>query len=206
MYTRLTQQHLLDEPLFGVWLGDTNEGEGGEITFGAIVTINLIQDHDHFKGHVKWVPVTRQGYWQVKMDSVTLGDTEITINTQAAIDTGSSLFAVPSKDAATINELIGAKKGWNGQYSVDCSTLDDLPELVLTFAGAPYALTAHDYVLQISGTMLMGGNSTTCISGFLGMDIPEPMGPIWIVGDVFLRKFYSIYDLGNDRVGFATAK
>lgn len=41
------------------------------------------------------------------------------------------------------------------------------------------------------------------MSSFTGLDIPAPLGPIWIIGDVFLRRFYTVYDLGNNAVGFA---
>lgn len=118
----------MDEPLFGVWLADSNEGGGGEITFGAI-------DHDHFRGKVTWVPVTRKAYWQVTMDSVKLGNETISVKMEAAIDTGSSLFVLPTSESEKINAIIGAKKSWNGQYTVDCKTLDKLPPLTLQFGG-----------------------------------------------------------------------
>lgn len=183
---------LLDEPVFAFYLGDTakSEEDGGAATFGGI-------DKSKFIGDVTYLPVRRKGYWEVSLDGVGLGTEYADLDhTGAAIDTGTSLITLPSGLAEIINAEIGATKSWSGQYTLECDTRASLPDFTFTLGGHNFTITAFDYTLEVSGS---------CISAFTPMDFPEPMGPLAIVGDAFLRRYYSVYDLGKDRVGLAKA-
>lgn len=70
---------------------------------------------------------------------------------------------------------IGASKSWNGQYTVDCAKVPDLPVLSLYFGGKAYPLNGSDYIPEVQGT---------CVSSFVGMDINLPGGSLWIVGEL----------------------
>lgn len=45
-----------------------------------------------------------------------------------------------------------------------------------------------------------------CLSGFMGINLPAELSNTWILGDVFIRVYYSVFDYEGGRVGFATAK
>ena len=80
----------------------------------------------------------------------TFGGIDESHSTGAAIDTGTSLIALPSDVAEILNKEIGAKKGWNGQYSVDCETIPNLPDFTFTMDGHDYSIEASDYIVSIS--------------------------------------------------------
>ena len=126
-----------------------------------------------------------------------MGDTVLATSGRAAIDTGTSLIAIPSEVADSINTAIGAQKSFRGMYVVDCDSVSKLPPIKFRFGGNDFPLTANDYIMQTPGV---------CFSVFMGIDVPAPAGPLYIVGDAFLRAWYTVYDMGNDRVGFAASK
>ncbi|OLY85139.1 Vacuolar protease A [Smittium mucronatum] len=189
----MINNNLVDSPVFSFYLNDNNNlgsGKESELIFGGY-------NSDLFTGDIHYAKVRRRGYWEVDLEEIRFGSDKVKLyNTGAAIDTGTSLIACPSVIADMINEKIGATKNFAGQYMVDCAKVPSLPDFSMTFAGKEFVLKASDYILNVQGQ---------CMSGFMGLDIPEPLGPIWVVGDVFLRRFYTIYDMGNDRVGFANS-
>jgi saccharopepsin len=191
-FYNMIDQGLLDEPLFAFYLGSTeNDAEGSEATFGGV-------NKDHYTGKLTEIPLRRKAYWEVDLDSISFGDSTAELeNTGVILDTGTSLIALPTTLAELLNKEMGAKKGYNGQYTVDCAKRDELPDMSFKLSGYDFAITPYDYILEVQGS---------CISTFMGMDFPEPVGPLAILGDAFLRKWYSVYDLGKGTVSLAKAK
>lgn len=206
-FKNMWEQHVLAEPMFSFWLNslDNNgDRDGGELVFGGY-------DERHVGGEIYWNNVVRKGYWEIKMDGIdmTFDDGEVglrLISKTAAIDTGSSLIVMNEEDAARINEEIGAQKSpmpGNSQYTVDCSRIDSLPTISFVFNKVAFPLEPKDYILRMKSPL---GGGDSCVSGFMGIALPSSMEKLCIVGDVFLRKYLSVYDWGHDRVGFAVAK
>lgn len=188
-FYQMIQQKLIDEPVFAFYLGSSEEGS--EAVFGGV-------DEKHYEGKIEYIPLRRKAYWEVDIESIAFGKEEAELeNTGAILDTGTSLTVLPSDLADLLNKEMGAKKGFGGQWTIDCAKRNSLPDITFNLAGSKYSLPATDYILEVSGS---------CISTFQGMDIPAPAGPLIILGDAFLRRYYSVYDLGKNAVGLARAK
>nr|XP_006006648.1 PREDICTED: cathepsin E-A-like [Latimeria chalumnae] len=196
VFDRILEQELVEEPMFSFFLNRENDKKsGGELILGGI-------DHSLYKGSINWVPVTFKAYWQILMDNVKIqGRVAFCPNgCQAIVDTGTSLITGPSSEIKRLQEDIGASPTSHGEYYLDCRRLSSMPRVTFTIGQVEYTLTAKQYATKVSYR-----RKTRCMSGFQAMDIMTHAGPLWILGDLFISEYYTIFDRGNNRVGFAKA-
>ena len=89
-----------------------------------------------------------------------------------------------------------------GESVIDCALVPHLPMLNIVINGVTLEMTPEQYILQMDD----GEGDSECLSGFIGLDLPPQMGPLWILGDPFIRAYYTAFDFGNRRVGFAKSR
>lgn len=176
----------LPEPVFAFYLGNNAPGE---LLIGGV-------DSKHYTGDFTYVPLSSETYWEVELDGLKIEGSSMSSTKKAIVDSGTSLLAGPTAEVKAIAAKIGAKSVLGKEYTVDCSA--NIPDFTFALAGKDFALSKPDLILQASGS--------TCILGMMGIDVPAPHGPLWILGDVFMRKFYVEFDWGQKRLGIATAK
>ncbi|XP_040006304.1 nothepsin isoform X2 [Xiphias gladius] len=198
VFDNMLAQKMVDKPVFSFYLSRRRSGDNpaGELLLGGT-------DEALYSGPINWLPVTAKGYWQIKVDSVAVQGMSSFCprGCQAIVDTGTSLIAGPTNDILNLQQLVGATPTNIGEFLIDCVRLSSLPHVTFVLGGTEYTLTAEHYARKE-----MLGDRELCFSGFQALDIVTPEGPLWILGDVFLTQYYSVFDRGQDRVGFAPAR
>ncbi|XP_063800754.1 cathepsin D-like [Pseudophryne corroboree] len=197
VFDNIMQQALVEKNIFSFYLNRNPESQpGGELLLGGT-------DPKYYTGDFNYVNITRKAYWEVHMDQLGVGD-QLTLckgGCAAIVDTGTSLITGPKEEVTALQKAIGAIPLTQGEYMVPCDKVPSLPVISLTLGGRGYTLTGEQYILKVTQ-----GSQNICVSGFMGLDIPPPAGPLWILGDVFIGQYYTVFDRANDRVGFAKAK
>jgi hypothetical protein len=175
---------LIDKAIFAFKLANSNASYG-ELSLGAL-------DEDQYEGQVYYSSVTRKAYWQIEMQGFWSGNDQISDSvSQVIVDSGTSFIIGPQDAISDLANSVGASLVQDGYY---CGTnTAALPDLAFVINGKAYYVPPSVYVLS----------DGSC--GFSSADLSKT-GISWILGDSFMRNFYTVFDLDNAQVGFAKLK
>uniref|UniRef100_A0A4W2FC24 Pregnancy-associated glycoprotein 1-like n=1 Tax=Bos indicus x Bos taurus TaxID=30522 RepID=A0A4W2FC24_BOBOX len=189
IFDKLKNQRAISEPVFAFYLSK-DEREGSVVMFGGV-------DHRYYEGELNWVPLIQAGDWSVHMDRISIERKIIACSDgcKALVDTGTSDIVGPRRLVNNIHRLIGAIPRGSEHY-VSCSAVNALPSIIFTINGINYPVPARAYVLKD-----FTGN---CYTTFKEKRVRRST-EFWILGEAFLRLYFSVFDRGNDRIGLAPA-
>lgn len=174
-------------------------------------------DTARYHGELNWVPIVPTAfsfgqpvfiYWQIKLNTIEVAGRVVSFTpTEAVLDTGTSLAIFSPETARSINTNIGLKEIGSGvndlqMYGMRCSNGEipkNLPDVVLTFDYVTISIPASTYLFihpDDTGRLI-------CLSGIVGASVSSSSSVI--LGNVFLRQFYTVFDYGSRKVGIANA-
>lgn len=160
--------------------------QDGSVTFGGV-------DDSKYKGKITYTnTVGSKDHWRIPLDDASVDGSACGFSGKSAfLDTGTSYMLIPPADSKVLNGKIpGAKPNGERNHIIPC---DSSVELQLGFSGVNYTISPKDYVGSKSGD---GCVSTIVGNALFGDDV-------WMVGDVFLKNVYTVFDYDQDRIGLA---
>lgn len=165
---------------------------GAELTMGGVAS-------DYASASFKTTPVTAKFYYEVACNGMAVNNQVVGSSFSAAIDTGTTLVYVPTSAAtAFYAQIPGSASNGQGTWSYPCN-----------YAGTVGISIGNIGILNFNTADLNQGqvSQTMCQGTVQGMDMTDPYGtPLAIVGDVFIKSYYTLFDFGANTVGFTPAK
>eukprot|EP00435_Cladocopium_sp_Y103_P039713 s1203_g10.t1 len=218
----------LKKPVFGFYLGDNEDGQlvvggvddrhyEGQFHFMPVVSTAYWQVMlDNIKvGDAALKPAHLRGTSAQSPYLMKLANSK-----HAIIDSGSSMLVGPKAEVQAIASMLGASL--MGQlWVIDCSSK---MQVTFTLGGQEFELQGDDLVLERQGNLcLLGlqssdglgtekdngpGKSAVVYSERIKVapKMKDGFTPHWVLGNVFMRKFYVQFDWQERRIGLATAK
>ncbi|KAF9137433.1 hypothetical protein BGX30_010259 [Mortierella sp. GBA39] len=170
---------------------------GGEITFGGV-------DTTKFRGEITYVNCAGERPWSIPSGGTTVGSTRINVNgALAAIDTGTTAMLVPRAIPGAIRVVAPFLTTQEGLWYMPCSG-DTV--VTMTFGTLTFQIPHTHLALQSALSKTQQGDyylSAVMFPSGSTVSIQE-----WLIGDVFLKNVYSVFDFGTNaatggRIGFA---
>jgi cathepsin D len=159
-----------------------------------------------YTGQMRFIEVAKPFYWELKMKDIAINGRRQNMCPQEGcklvVDTGTSLLTGPRSHISKLLHDIHVSPA-------DCHDLSHLPTLTYIIEDAhgdhEFSLEPEWYVLK-SVNRAHNGRPRYCKPGFMALDVPAPRGPLWILGDTFMRKWYTVFNRDSNSIGFAVAR
>jgi len=199
---------------FAVFLA-SHEEETSKITFGG-------WDEQHLDDNeVRWNPVLdpEYGHWMLEIKSLRVDGQVLSFcdtGCKAVVDSGTSLLGVPSDVFPELYELLNHPASLEGECASQSPHLEiELDGLTLTLDGEDFAhleenqssVATQEWGIQRTSFLDKTRDDMTCSPMLMTIDLPEPIGPkLFILGEPVLRKYYTVYDADQQRIGLGLAQ
>ena len=186
----LDNNNLLQANILGIHLQRNSDGaKDGQITFGGV-------DRSKFQGRLSYTATVSadSNLWEIPVDDVAVSGISCKLTGRSAIiDTGTSYILMPPGDAKILHAQIpdSTNTGGSPNFMIPCSTTKTIQ---FTFSGVTYSVQPEDYVSKANSVGKM------CASNIIGQQAYSTNQ--WILGDVFLKNVYTVFDFDKDRIGF----
>ena len=187
------------KPIFSVYLSPVANSPGSELLLGGI-------NSDKVKPNAEWLShrvLPQFGlwtFWRVPMHSLRL-DSKLEVcptGCVAIVDTGTSLIGVPIDLYLTVLNGIAETTRERGclcaltMYGYQC------------FLCSASAFPTIRIGLDDRHFFLLRGEDYVMCEGSTCLPLLQPAGQdMWILGDVFLKKYYSVFDMAKKQVSFS---
>ncbi|KAG2748322.1 acid protease [Suillus brevipes Sb2] len=183
VFDTLVSQGAVPESVFAFKLASS----GSELRVGGV-------NSALYKGSFTYTPVTEKAYWQINGDGMGVNGKTVVKKFSAIVDSGSSLILGASSQVKQLYAATNATEVDKGVYALPCNAM---PHVSITLGGKSIPISAESFNL---GPVDSSGK--TCIGAIQASD---SLGSSfqWILGDVFMRNVYIVFDVGHTRVGFA---
>jgi hypothetical protein len=184
----MISQGLIKSPLFSVFLSDTDSSLKSCVLFGEI---NLSK-YSKKGSEVSYMNILNDGYWSVRLSSIKVkSKTILKPSISAILDTGTSLIMGPDYEVNQVIKLIDEDKDCefkDDYWYCNCDKVEDYPTVKITLSEFEFEIVPENYLLK------NGGKCQVLMKPDKGLEM-------WILGDVFLRRYYTIFDVEGKKVG-----
>jgi cathepsin D len=159
-----------------------------------------------YSGQMRFIEVAKPFYWELKMKDIAINGRRQNVcpenGCKLVVDTGTSLLTGPRSHISKLLHDIHVSPA-------DCHDVSHLPTLTYIISDShgdhEFTLEPEWYVLK-SLNRAHNGRPRYCKPGFMALDVPAPRGPLWILGDTFMRKWYTVFNRDSNSIGFALAR